>query len=187
MNHLYFIHFTHAISVPVQFPMLSTSWKFNAELYSRTQKTQRCEKVRCWNSRLKWGCDASREIETPFCSWLFAGFPPPSTPCSGFRGILEPLNLEQLKTKTEMSCQCPGASLTRRAALERAGCAEQHTEEMGHLLMSLRSPSWLHSKGSTRLLHGALMTFIMTAEQKWCFYEVIIHCQRSQLIEPNCN
>lgn len=79
MNHLYFIHFTQAISDLVQFPMLSTSWKFNIELYSKN-----AENTKTWKSLvLKFQAEMGMwcfERKTPFCSWLFAVFFPPSAP-----------------------------------------------------------------------------------------------------------
>jgi len=79
MNHLYFIHFTQAISDPVQFPMLSTSWKFNIELYSKN-----AENTKTWKSLvLKFQAEMGMwcfERKTPFCSWLFAVFFPPLCP-----------------------------------------------------------------------------------------------------------
>lgn len=61
------------------------------------------------------------------------------------------------KDRGDVSWQCPGASLMRRAALAWAGCAEQDT---GHLLMSLSSRSRLCS---IKRLHR-----IVT----WCFNDI---------------
>lgn len=162
MNHLYFIHFTQATSDPVQFPMLSTSWKFNIELYSKN-----AENTKTWKSLvLKFQAEMGMwcfERKTPFCSWLFAVFFPPLCPMFWVQrhpGASKLRNIAAQDKDRGNVLTVPWSIPNEKSSISMGRLCRAAHEEMGHLRMSLRSPSWLRSIKRLRRIVA------------WCFNDI---------------
>lgn len=152
--------------------------------------------------RTKMQCDASRGRKTwscflglgDFCLFWFCFFPP-SLP-SMFWVLWHPAatvlgtGAAQDKARGDGVLTVPWSIPTEKGSIRMdRPCRAAHR---GHGVFAW-CPQGAHlacaqSKGSTRLLlHGALMAFTMTAEQKQWFHEVIARCTRSHFIGPTCS